>query len=75
MRGIYCSRSTCMSYQVHIYVCTDICLCITLPFTSTLVNGGVKGLPHHSSTKPCKYLGLLGILGFNILLQNGGINQ
>ena len=51
--GLYYLRSDRMSYKICMSICTDICMCIALPFTSTLGGGDVKGVLHHSSTKPC----------------------
>ena len=52
MCGLYSHRFTCLSHQVHLSVCLDICLCIYFPFTSTLGGGDVKGVLNNSTTNP-----------------------
>ena len=52
MYGLYSHRSDCLSYQVHLYVCPNIYLCVALTLASTLGDFDVKGLLYHNSTKP-----------------------
>ena len=39
--------------KVGLSVYPKFCVCITFPFTSTLGGCDIKGVLHHSSTKPC----------------------
>ena len=55
MCGLYYCRYACLSFQVCLSFCTRFCLCIALPFISTLGGGDVKVVPHNSSIKPCAY--------------------
>ena len=49
---LYYRRSEFLLYQVRLYVCINVCMCISFPFTSTLGGGDVKGVLHNSSTQP-----------------------
>ena len=51
------------------------CTCIALPFTYTLGGGDVKAYFFIVQPNLVPNLGLLGILGFNILLLRRGINM
>ena len=70
MCGLYSRRSACMYYQVHLPVCPDVCLCISLPFTSTLGGGEVKEYSIIIQPNLKYHLGLLGILGFTLLVTH-----
>ena len=48
---IYSHRSACMYYQILLYVCLAVYICIGLPFTYTLGGDDIKGVIHYSSTK------------------------
>ena len=74
MCGIYFRSSACLSYQVHLYVCTVICTCIAFPFISTLGGGDIKTYFVTVQPNLAFNLSLLGILGFTILIRHGGIN-
>ena len=41
MCGIYSRRSACLSYNICMSVCTNVCLCIDLTSTSSLGGGDV----------------------------------
>ena len=55
-------------------VCPFICPCITLPFTSTFGGGDIKSYFIIVQPNLVCYLGLLGILVFDMLIPDGGIN-
>ena len=61
MCALYSSRFACIYYQVCLYVCPDIYMCIAFPTTSTLGVGDIKVVPNLT-----RHLGLLVILGFTI---------
>ena len=50
--GLYYHMYACISCYIHLYVFNRVCMNIALTFTSTLGGGDVKGVLHHSSTKP-----------------------
>ena len=52
-------------------VCINLCLYITLPLNSTLGGGNIKAYFIIVQPKLAHHLGLLGILGFTILLTLG----
>ena len=68
--GLYSRRSSCLSCNINLSVCPNLCLSIALPFTSTLVGGGVKGYFIIVQPNFACHLGLFGIIGFTILLQH-----
>ena len=74
MCGIYSQRYACLSYEVHMSACRVIFTCITLTFTYNLVGGKLKAYFIIVQQNFAHNLVSIGILGFIILLQCGGIN-
>ena len=73
MCGPYSHRSACLFYLVYLSVCYNVWMCITMPFTSTMVGGYVKIYLIIVQPNLACHLGLLCILGFTLLISRGYI--
>ena len=64
-----------ISFSVCMSVCIDVCLFIALPYTSTLGGGDVNEYFIIAQPNLTRNIGLLGIIGFTILILHGDINH
>ena len=57
------------------YVCNIVCPCIAFTFTTNLGGGNVNAYLIIFQPNIAHNLGFIGVIGFNLLLLCGGINQ